>query len=129
MSLQWDDFALEQLMNDPHGPVGRDLEERAIRGEAAAKRLLSQHGTGRIYAKSRPRRVHQASAPGEPPAVDLGHLRASVGHEVGHDEDGLYAEWGTGLAIGTYLELGTRHIEPRPFIRPSLPAAAGDSEI
>jgi len=129
VSVDWDDVALETLFNDPEGPVGRDLERRAIEAEAAAKRLLSQHGSGRIYRKSRPRRIHQASAPGEPPAPDLGHLRASVGHEVGVDEHGVYAEWGTDLAIGVYLELGTRHMSPRPWLRPSLPAAAGDSEL
>jgi len=146
VSVEWDDIALENLFNDPEGPVGRDLERRAIEAEAAAKRLLSQHGTGRIYRKNHPHRIHQASAPGEPPAPDLGHLRASVGHEVGVDATGLYGAWGIlGVAartkedrggddanlaeIGAWLEYGTRYMDPRPWLRPSIPAAGGDSEI
>ena len=142
--FEWDETALHDLEYDVHGPVGRDLERRAINGESAAKRLLSQHGSGRIYRKSHPRRIHQASAPGEPPAPDLALLRAAMSHAVGHDEEGIYAEWGVAVGlegsaereggttignIGLYLELGTRHIAPRPFLRPSIPAAAGDSEI
>lgn len=122
--LQWDNAEMEFLLNDPHGPVGRDLERRAINVEAAAKRNLSQHGSGRIYRRRG--RVHQASAPGEPPAPDLGQLRASVGHRVGTDADGLFAEIGTDVDHGLYTEVGTRHMAPRPWLRPALPAAAAD---
>jgi hypothetical protein len=141
----FNESAMFELEHDPEGPVGRDLERRVIRGEAAAKRFLSMHGTGRIYRKSHPTRIHQASAPGEPPAPDTGLLRAAVGHAVGTDAEGLYAEFGIATGptpaaaeregdttisdIGIYLELGTRHLAPRPWLRPSVPAAAGDSEL
>ena len=141
----WDEQAFYDLEHDTHGPVGQDLERRVVRGETAAKRLLSQHGTGRVYRKHHPDRVHQASAPGEPPAPDLGLLRASMSHTVGRDDEGLFGEWGVGVGaapsaaereghtplsrIGVWLELGTRHMAARPFLRPSIPAAAGDSEL
>ena len=135
MSVEWNEAALHELFDDPEGPVGREMERRAIRGETEAKRLLSLPGSGRVYQKYRPRRLHQASAPGEPPAVDTGLLRASVGHRVGADAEGVFAEWGvmTGAEdreggttidhIGVWLETGTRHMEPRPWLRPSIPAA------
>lgn len=143
--FQWDEPALHELLDDIHGPVGQDLERRAINGESAAKRLLSQHGTGRVYVKNNPHRVHQASAPGEPPAPDLGMLRASMSHAVGRDAEGLYADWGVSVGlvpaeaerengatlsdIGVWLEHGTRKMAARPFLRPSIPAAADDSRL
>lgn len=141
--INWDEHELEQLLHSKEGPVGRDLERRAVDVEAAGKRLLSQHGTGRIYKLTKPRRIHQASAPGEPPAPDMGHLRAALGHSVGHDGEDLYADVGYGVdvtaplednrtsvaKVAEYLELGTRHIEPRPFLRPALHAADGEHEV
>lgn len=141
----FNESAMFDLEHDPEGPIGRDIEQRVIRGEAMAKRLLSMHGTGRTYKKTKPNRIHQASAPGEPPAPDTGLLRAAVGHAVGTDADGIYGEFGIATGdtpaaterendttlsdIGVYLELGTRRMLPRPWLRPSLPAAAGDSEL
>jgi hypothetical protein len=57
---------------------------------------------------------HQASAPGEAPAIDTGRLFASVdvrqsGAEVYLVEDGY----------GLYLEQGTDDIEPRPHLEPA----------
>ena len=142
--IKWDEAELERLLTSVDGPVGRDLQRRAVEVEAAGKRLLSQHGSGRVYKKSKPSRIHQASAPGEPPAPDTGQLRAALGHELGHDADGLYAdvgygvdpdtrveqESGTGIAdIAEYLEVGTRRMEPRPFLRPALHAADGEHEV
>lgn len=120
--------------------VHDDLERRAYNVENFQKRLLRLHGTGRIYTtrfyrdkegrlrKGGPRVPHQASAPGEPPAADTGQLLNSIHHKLDSDGDGQYAWIGTDLAIGTYLELGTRYMDPRPFLRPSLVAAADDSE-
>lgn len=141
--ITWNDAELERLLNSEEGPVGDDLSIRALDVEAAGKRLLSQHGTGRIYKKTKPNRIHQASAPGEPPATDLGHLRAALGHTVGQDTDGLYADIGYGVdetavaenddtsiaAVAEYLEIGTHDIAPRPFLRPALHAADGEHEV
>lgn len=129
VDIHFDDTALEHLLNDPEGPVARDLERRALQVEAAQIRLLSHHGTGRIY--KRRGRTHQASAPGRPPAVDTGHLRATVGHHV-HQEPGvgLVADIGSGAnpavpgtKVAEWTEYGTRNMEPRPWLRPSLDSA------
>lgn len=141
--VQWNDVELEYLLNSEDGPVGDDMRRRALDVEAAGKRLLSQHGTGRVYKKTKPNRIHQSSAPGEPPAPDTGLLRAALSHQVGQDADGLYADIGYGIdpaaaaednrtsiaAVAEYLELGTRRMEPRPFLRPALQAGDGEHEV
>lgn len=140
--ITWNEAALEYLLDDENGPVGRDLARRALNVETRQKQLLSEPGTGRIYdtrfyrdAQGRlrrggPRTPHQASAPGQPPAVDTGLLRASIGHRIDRDGEGMYADIGSGgnpaipgVAYALYLEDGTSTLEPRPWLRPSLDAA------
>lgn len=120
-----------------------DLERRAYLVENAAKLLLATPPkSGRVYTQfyftrirdvprgtpgrlgvwgSRP--PHQASAPGEPPASDYGLLLNSLHHVVGFDGEGPYTDIGSDLRYSVYLELGTRYMEPRPFLRPALVAA------
>lgn len=82
------------------------------------KVTLSQPGTGRTYGS------HQASAPGEPPAVDTGQLRNSIAAAHGQDEIGPYVDVGSNLEKSVYLEFGTSDMDPRPFMRPSIELAA-----
>ena len=58
-----------------------------------------------------------SSGPGESPAVQSGRLVSSIQVE---DVSPLLKLLGTGLAYGRYLELGTRNIRPRPWLRPAL---------
>lgn len=81
------------------------------------KLTLSQAGTGRVYGN------HQASAPGEPPAVDTGQLRNSISAESGEDDIGPYVDIGSNLEKAGYLEFGTSDMDPRPFMRPSVETA------
>lgn len=121
---------LYELLDGADSPVMRDLRERALRVEEAQKRLLSLPGTGRIYRRRGI--THVASAPGAPPAVDTGLLRASVATSYGHDEQGAYADIGSSSNVGVWLELGhsvvvngrtVGYAEPRPWVRPSQDAA------
>lgn len=98
------------------------------------KRKLSQAGTGTtyyIYRAASGARVwgtaprvgaiaHVASAPGQPPAVDLGIYRASWGFKMGHDSRGRFVEVGTGDVRGPWFEYGTSRMEPRPHLRPAV---------
>jgi hypothetical protein len=112
------------------------LEEVGLRFQREVHALLSRRGSGRIYriAKGkksgktlRERGFHQASAPGEPPAPDLGHLRRSFQASGGDaifglspkDRPGVVRAWrvGTRVRYARWLEYGTRSIKPRPFIR------------
>jgi len=72
--------------------------------------------TGRIYR--RPDIDHQASAPGEAPANDTGHL-AKMGRTE-YDTPNLTGIVRFSTAYAEGLELGTERVEARPFLRPSL---------
>lgn len=122
--VEWNEQAFERLMEDEHGPVGHALDQQALAVEAQAVENLSQAGTGRVYRRRG--RVHQASAPGQPPATDTGLLRASVHTRSGRDSGGQYREVGTGQAVGVYLEKGTRRILPRPWLVPALDTQVRD---
>lgn len=91
------------------------VEETA---EALAERMkakiLEPPKTGRIYRRQG--EEHQASAPGESPANWTAELAESVKAEmIGPTE----AQVSVGAEHGIYLEMGTRHIAPRPFVTPA----------
>lgn len=68
--------------------------------------------TGRRYARGG--RVHQASAPGQPPAPDTGTLLRSITIELGD----MRATVGSRLPYSMFLEFGTRHMAARPMWLP-----------
>ncbi len=88
-------------------------------------------GTGKEYKRGK--KTHRASMPGQPPAIDLGHLRTSITGDVtvkagnvigkvGVDDDYIAAKApvGTDIKYGLYLEVGTSKMAPRPYLRPAL---------
>lgn len=74
--------------------------------------------SGRVYQKYLPRRQHQASAPGEPPATDTGKLAALITHVI--DLDGLGAQVEAQADYAIHLEFGTVQMSARPFLFPAL---------
>lgn len=88
------------------------------------KRSLSQPGTGRLYGRPGVRGatavLHRASAPGRPPAVDTGRLRASYTWRLGVDARGDFVEVGTNVIYAPFLEYGTRKMRARPHLRPAI---------
>ncbi len=99
--------------------------------EGEVKKVLSRAGTGRTYKRKSV--THRASVAGKPPALDIGVLMNSMtgvtevkGLEiqgfVGSDLDKIAAksDVGTDLEYGYYLEVGTKNMSPRPFLRPTL---------
>ena len=100
------------------GEARAALRAQEMRSEIVL--TLSSPGQGRIYQtgrKTKPHDTHQASAPGDAPAVDTGRLRQSIGvQRVG---EGHYRV-GTNVQYAPLLEFGTRRMAARPFIRPSL---------
>jgi HK97 gp10 family phage protein len=93
--LRFDRTALVALLSNPNGEIGRDLQRRALRIEAAAKRLCP---------------------------VDTGRLRASITHELGRDGQGMFALVGTNIDYAIYQEFGTRYMAAQPFLRPAIMA-------
>lgn len=132
-----DQSSLDGVLAD----AGRKIvEEAAYVVEDAQKRLLRMHGSGRVYTTRFFRRggrlyaighrpPHQASAPGESPAADTRRLLNSVHHTIGVDAKGIYADIGTDMSIGIWLELGTRYMAPRPWLRPSLQALRAEENF
>jgi hypothetical protein len=114
--------------------VLKDVSEETYKRIDAAALMLKkklkevfQPGTGKTYKRKSV--VHIASSPGSPPAVDNGILRASIAHEtkrdglnitasVGSDVDYIKrkAKRGTNVEYGFFLEVGTRHIQRRPWL-------------
>ena len=68
--------------------------------------------TGRMYTIRGVQ--HQASAPGEPPAIWTGTLVGSIRSRVGK----LSGSVGTNTRYARFLEQGTRRMQPRPYLGP-----------
>ena len=92
--------------------------------------LMASEKSGRVY--NRGGKAHQASAPGEPPAVDTGLLRASFFPQpgqivIGKSATEMWVDIGVGANVlyATYLEYGTRFMAPRPLWRPAFEMTKG----
>jgi hypothetical protein len=122
-SLKGKQFAYDELQTGQL--FGK--ERLTIRGTYRGKNLVGgmtvvrkQTAKGRTVYHVRTNantRVHQASAPGEAPAVDTGNLKANVQSRMTGATTGevdVYTEY------GLYLEMGTRHMAPRPALGPSV---------
>lgn len=104
---------------------GKAVQRAALVLQAEIKRTLSTPGKGRLYksrgvtsklarkgTKKRARQMHQASAPGDPPAVDTGYLRASV--VLNPQADGT-VHVGPAADYAMALEFGTKR--PKVSVR------------
>jgi hypothetical protein len=113
-----------RLVYDHMPTISRSARYKAsqiVRDTAFSILLLARHAMmgpkhGKVYQK--PGRVHQASAPGEAPAIDLGNLINSLNVEIVSD---LTARVTVGAEYGSPLEFGTvdGRVAPRPFLRPA----------
>lgn len=101
--------------------VERQVKPMMERFLTAAKAEMIQEfsapKSGREYQISRGVR-YRASAPGEPPAVRTGALRASISEpRVGREGRFLVGRLDITAPYAGYLERGTPRIAPRPFAR------------
>jgi HK97 gp10 family phage protein len=103
--LVWNDAEVKRLLDSPQGEIGRDLLRRGLLVEASAKNYATGYGGG--------------------PNVRTGRLRSSISTSLGSDEEGLYCDVGSNVEYAGYVELGTRYMRARPFLRPALEAARG----
>jgi hypothetical protein len=126
-----DQAALRQLVQHLRTSCfpGAQLLERELK-----QTLLDSHPAGRIYTQiyrmvnGKPVPVgkrstpHQASAPGQAPAIDSGDLYDSI---IAERVSGGYGNR-TGARVRIkqryweFLELGTRNMAPRPWVKPTI---------
>lgn len=126
------------------------MNATAIASGSLIRTTLSRPGGGRVYRigvgrkggrNLRARGFHQASAPGQPPAVNTNRLRASwsvgqvnglgsVTSEAGNttsiyrDGSRIVLTIGSSVYYAPFLEYGTRRMRARPYLKPTLPSIA-----
>lgn len=89
------------------------VRKTAFDVEAEVKKEMRAPKSGRVYRRGS--RSHQASAPGQAPAVDYGQLINSI--QVDNVTE-LKSTVGTNVEYAMPLEYGSRRIAPRPVWRP-----------
>lgn len=144
--------AAEQFLNKTLARETKAVRAASLVFVSVTKEMLSHPGTGRIRSGGRERvgkgsfnrgkdgklhMVHRgaartnidptnrASAPGQPPAPDIGVLRNSIDYELTSETSSRVgvSPVGGADAYAEALEFGTTRIAPRPFMRPSLAIA------
>lgn len=105
------------------GSIAADIAQAlAFYVEGKAKAAMGTGAAGRTYTRKSAggqARVHTASAPGSPPAIDTGALRASIHTERVNNSTFLVSD---GVKYGAALEFGypRRNLAARPFMRPAI---------
>lgn len=79
--------------------------------------------SGRTYRVPGTQQTYTASAPGEPPARQFGHLANSIDAVVIREGKSVKGVVGTDLIKGLQLEKGTSKMAPRPWLEPSFKKA------
>lgn len=102
---------MKQLLMQGLSAAGRIVENRA-------NELLSVDGSGKVRGRRRRGAVVTRSLPGEPPRAQTKQLLQSVTRDENREE--ISVKVGTPLEYGAHLELGTRKMRPRPWLRRSL---------
>lgn len=106
---------LKELDRQVPGRAAAVVQKLAQDCEANAKRNMEGIRTGRVYMRGSV--MHQASAPGEMPAVDTGYLKNSI---TAIREGRLRWVVAVGAEYGIWLEYGTENMAARPFMLPAI---------
>lgn len=112
---------MKELFKQAKDEVKREVSQAVARStlsvhSRAVKRIQNGPASGIVYELYKPRRTHQASAPGQPPMSDTGRLASSMQFEI----DELTGYVFTPVEYGPYLEFGTSRMAARPFLFPSV---------
>lgn len=95
-----------------------------VRSDIQNDMAHTPRNTSKSYFTNNKSIAHHPSLPGNPPAPDTGNLRNSIRYEI-HAENskevyGMVGSTQKDPPYGTYLEYGTTHIAPRPWLRPAM---------
>lgn len=93
--------------------TGEIVEETVLDIETNIKVGMASSHNGEWYGS------HQASAPGEMPAIDTGALAASIQTDVQGTKGTVY----TNQEYAEFLEYGTSNMEARPYMTPAAESA------
>lgn len=88
---------------------------RDVMDEAKLSMALSK--SGRIYKRGKSGKTHQASAPGEAPAIDTGALVNSLATEKVSEAVYMVS---AGTEYAQALEFGSKRMAARPFLGPAV---------
>lgn len=99
----------DKVLLDVKIKTGKNLTRACLFLEREIKTSMKAKGTGIKWLGQ----SFISSAPGETPATQTGTLIRSVTSET----EKLVGRVGTNLKYGLYLEIGTKNIAPRPFLR------------
>ena len=108
---------LSNIAQDLKTATANTTLSTAAYAERVAKESMMGPKSGRMYKVSRTGKQHQASAPGQAPAIDTGNLVNSIRHQrVGQENARTY----TNTEYAAHLEFGTAKMAPRPFMTPAM---------
>ncbi len=112
----------EKIKRDALKELKFSIGRSVLLVQSTAVQSIQAGGTGDVVVRYNPRRTHSASAPGDPPATDTGHLVANISTRVKADGDDVVGEVISSAAYSKALEYGyaPNNLEPRPFMRPAL---------
>ena len=117
------EIIFEERIDEAIKKIADHAEERMLEAvdevRNATLETLSGSRSGRIYKVPGTGVYYTASAPGEPPAVQLGDLRKSVKGGIEKEGKTVIGFVGSELPKASMLEMGTSKMLPRPWLRPS----------
>lgn len=116
---------LDELANDIVKTAQESMREPKSGKDYRPK--WRQEGKRKPKGMARGRARNVSSAPGEAPAVQYGDLIRSIQYTRAGK---LIRHVGTNQKHGRYTELGTKHMKPRPWLRPAYKKHTGkDAEV
>lgn len=104
----------KQVVADIEAGTNLNAKTAALYAQLQIQRTLTGQRSGKEYTMSKSGKPHIASAPGEAPAVRSGDLRGSISTAPSPTTKALYYV-GSDKEYAPHLELGTKHMRPRPF--------------
>lgn len=93
------------------------VEKTARSVQDEAKMSMRTAKSGRIYKRGKGGKTHQASAPGEAPAIDTGNLVNSMAIEKVSEAVYMVS---AGTEYAQALEFGSKRMAARPFLGPAV---------
>ncbi len=118
---QFMDFATTvniEAMHKAVNIVNRDVKN-SLRSPGKGP-LQTRYSSGRSPTGKVRKRIVKVSLPGDPPALDLGHLLNSIQTLVMTNRLTINGFVWTDVVYAPWLELGTTNMQRRPFLRPAV---------